>query len=506
MRALPWFICALLLIGCDDGSGGDDDTDGGTDTDAGDEIDTDSSTWGAAVDEFWGEAPDQETRLEMFDDLWGTFAETYACFDSYDVDWDLQRDQVRPLVEQAESYGRFYGLLRAMIDTLHDPHSPLLSDVVCHVPRWQRPPMFKNMNIIPIVGGCVTLDDEGDLLIYRAGADEDNPLGLAPGDVVVGFDGKTWQENLADLDDWGLPECDEDFAAAPISAARQRAASVPTNAHLFTTIEIRRYGASEVESFDTEEVLENISNYLTCGDYVPVEGLVEPVGDLADLDWNGCNNCVAYGLVPETNIGYVTVFGWYGGALNEFAEAVTALWETDGLIIDQRFNLGGVVPFINYGFPQLFDEDIDPLVRFHERDPDDDSYFALVEDFVIALDADEATYYDHPIAVLTGPKSGSAGDVCPYLMSHHPRARLFGRETNGAFGELAPVWYPYDPFVSDFSAKVTRAQMLSPDGEHLNAWEQTPDEEVWLTKDDAAAGIDTILSAALEWIETENAN
>jgi hypothetical protein len=390
-----------------------------------------------------------------------------------------------------------------MLDTLHDPHSPLLSDTVCHVPRWQRPPMFKNLNVIPIVGGCVTLDDEDELLVYRAGADDDNPLGLEPGDVIVGFDGKSWQQNLADIDEWGLPECDEDFAAAPISAARQRAASLPSNAHLFTTIEIRRYGASEVESYATEELLENISNYILCGDYVPVEGVDEAVEDLGDLDWNNCTNCVSYDLVPETNIGYVTILGWYGGALSDFAAAVEALWTTDGLIIDQRFNLGGVVPFIEYGFPALLDEDIDPLVRFHHRDPDVDDYLTLTEDYVATVDADETTYYDHPIAVLTGPKSGSAGDVCPYLLAHHPRARLFGRPTNGAFGELLPVWYPYDPFVGDFSAKVTRAQMLSADGEHLNAWEQPPDEEVWLTGDDAAAGVDTIFAAARSWIEAE---
>ena len=42
------------------------------------------------------------------------------------------------------------------------------------------------------------------------------------------------------------------------------------------------------------------------------------------------------------------------------------------------------------------------------------------------IDADEATYYDHPIAVLQGPHAASAGDIFPYFMRNHPRARRFG--------------------------------------------------------------------------------
>jgi C-terminal processing protease CtpA/Prc len=506
MRVICWAAFALLLAGCANGSDGDHG-DAGEDPDSGDDggTDTDTSTWDDAIDEFWGEAPDAETRLEMFDQLWDTFSDKYACFDSYEVDWDQKRELFRPLVEQAEGYGRFYGLMREMVDTLHDPHSPLLSDIVCKTPRSQRPPMFKNLNVIPIVGGCVTLHDEDELLVLRAAAAADNPLGLAAGDVILGFDGLTWQENLDDIDAWNLPECDEDFAAAPVSAARQRAASLPSNAHLFTTIEVRRYGTDEIESFDTELLLENISDYMVCGDQIPIEGVEQPVESWAQFDYDTCASCVSFGVVPDTNVGFISVYAWYGAALSDFRDAVEALWDTDALIIDQRMNLGGVVQFLDYGFPLLFDEDIDPLVSFHRRDPGSDDHLALEEDYVTWLDADEATFYDHPIAVLTGPKSGSAGDLCPYLLAHHPRARLFGRETSGAFGEVLPVWYPADPFIGDLSAKVTRAQMVSADGEHLNAWAQAPDQPVWFTREDAAAGVDTVFAAAMEWIGEENA-
>ena len=121
----------------------------------------------------------------------------------------------------------------------------------------------------------------------------------------------------------------------------------------------------------------------------------------------------------------------------------------------------------------------------------------------MSISADESTSYNKPIAVLTGPKSGSAGDLGPYAFSFHPRARSFGRATNGAFGQLNYVWQPADPYIGDFSLNVTEAQMVSADGDHLNGWAQEPDEAVWITADDAAAGIDSIFAAAMDWIESE---
>ncbi len=524
MRKLLLALFAMVLIcACDNDDNGDDGEDTSSETNDGggetDEIDTETETetedeqdletdtevlaWAEKIDEYWGEAPEEEKRLAVFDELWDTFAKHYACFDAYNVDWDEQKDYYRPRVKSAQSHGRFYQLLREMLDKLHDSHSPILSTKVCQKVSsvLLRPPVFRQINVLPLVGGCVTLDDDGELMVYQA-APSGNPLEIEPGDVIVGFDDKPWTKNLEDIKRWKLPECDEDFAGAPISAERQRAAALPSNAHLFESIQIKKYATGEVETYSTDLLMERSLNYTICSDQIPVEGVDFPVENWAYMDPSYAQ-CVSHGIVPNTNIGYITSYAWLGSNLQDFQVAVEELAGTDGLIIDQRFNLGGVVPFVDYGFPYLFNEDIDPLIRFHGRDPSSDDYFALVESYTKTLDADEDTYYDHPIAVLTGPKAGSAGDLAPYMLSHHPRSKSFGRATNGAFGELQMVW-GIDPHVQDFSLKVTRNQMVSADGDHLQAWEQIPDEQVWFTKDDAAAGIDTVFEAALSWINQEN--
>jgi len=46
---------------------------------------------------------------------------------------------------------------------------------------------------------------------------------------------------------------------------------------------------------------------------------------------------------------------------------------------------------------------------------------------------DRETYYDHPIAILTGPGAWSNGDWESLRSGFHPRARVFGKPSNGAF-------------------------------------------------------------------------
>lgn len=458
--------------------------------------------WSERVESFWGDAPEEEERLRVFDHLWESLAEDYASFDSYDVDWEASREHYRPLVAEDQGYGSFYGHLRQMVDQLHDPHAPLLSQTVCTTRVRERPPAWRNIDAIPAVGGCVTLDDQGELLVYQVASGDSNPLDLEPGDVIVGFDGQPWEEALAEVESWGLPECDEDFAMAPVSRARRRAATVAANSHLFSTIEVRRYASGAVESHDTGPVIDKSTEITVCADQIPTPGLSQPVLSWAELDLGRCSNCLSWGVVPGTNIGFISAYAWYGDALDDLDEAVEALYETDALVVDQRFNLGGVVQVTDHGFPVLFDQDVDPVVEYHRRVPGGD-YTELERRYDSSITADPETSYEGPIAVLTGPKSGSAGDLVPYALALHPRSRSFGRATVGAFGELAPVWYPDDPFLGDLSLKLTVGQMVAADGTHLGAWEQRPDEEVWITAADAAAGVDPVLEAALQWIESE---
>jgi hypothetical protein len=96
------------------------------------------------VDTFWGDAPDLDTRLTIFESMWTTIAAGHAAFvTTDDVDWDEVYEEYRPQIEEAEGYGRFYQILSEMMGLLQDTHTSIDSALVCETPQTDRPPYFR---------------------------------------------------------------------------------------------------------------------------------------------------------------------------------------------------------------------------------------------------------------------------------------------------------------------------------------------------------------------------
>jgi hypothetical protein len=110
------------------------------------------------------------------------------------------------------------------------------------------------------------------------------------------------------------------------------------------------------------------------------------------------------------------------------------------------------------------------------------------------------TYYDKPIAVLTGPGAVSNGDWESLRMGFHPMVRTFGKPSNGAFTSsdepnLGEDWW---------FTKATGSGYLVDGHQYLAHTGVQVDEEVWLTRDDVAQGRDTVVEAAIEWIRSRS--
>jgi C-terminal processing protease CtpA/Prc len=472
------------------------------------------------VETFWGDAPDEQDRQQIFDALWNGMAQHYAAFEATYLDWDLAREVYRPQVVEAESQGRFYAVLSEIIFALRDGHTALTSERLYGElpdPYWpadlslaERPPVFWLEDRISAIGACVTPLDDGTLLVYRT--EEGNPAGLEPGDLVIGYDGETWADLLTPLLSCRFP-----LVGRPVSTQtglyRKLLGAAVNNPHLFDELDVWRRAADAADSVSTDELLGHGSD-LICDSRVDVDGVAPPC-----TYWNACYQDAAavaqitWGRLTDTNIGYVHIYSWQGGAGQLFAEAVADLLDTDGLILDQRSGPGGGLAW-GEGLALLFSEDVEQAISFMRRDPESEAYEALVVDpdiDPIGVVADPLSSYDRPIAVLTGPQAGSAGDVFPFLVSLHPRARRFGRPTDGRFGVATYTiansgeWFPEpDPFSGDLFASFTVAIMVDHDGEHLQGAPQQPELEVWLQPGDVAAGVDTVVGAALEWIALQN--
>ncbi len=497
----------------DDIAGDDDDTTG--DDDAGDD-----DAGPGPVDEFWGEAPDLDTRLVVFDKIWLQLADEYAAFAVQDMDWDAVYDDYRPRVENAESYGRFVAVLTDLMGTrMRDGHTWLFSERVCFDSDLsQRPPVFRIDMHSSTLGACTTPMVDGTLLVYRAA--DDNPAGLEPGDRIVGYDDVPWPILVSGVTALGLPTCGHHAPAASAETYNLMVSAV-SNAHLFDHLDVIRHGETDVESIPTEDLLDYVGDPdqgffgpaagLVCSEQLPVAGVEFPWTDFADAgDPGEGSGQTSWGVVEGTNIGYIYLYSWGLQVFEDFHTAVTELWNTDGLIIDQRYNVGGYAAWED-GLAELFDTD-HPDVMYQAFRAEGGGYTDLDLEHPQpgygwrSIDADEATYYDHPIAVLQGPHAASAGDIFPYFMTLHPRARRFGQPTHGSFGGKDDYWFiAPDPYVGDFYMAYTNHTDLDRDLLYLQGTEQWPEQAARLDPDDVAAGVDTVVAAALAWIEAENA-
>jgi len=494
--ALPAILLLVLLVACTESSNGGQVDAGGKsnqDNDAG--IISDPFNHKERVDLFWGPAPDLETRMYVFDEIWETLAEEYPGFTVSELDWDEVRSTYRPQMELATSYGRFYAVLSHMVAELRDSRVFISSDYICgqlhyHPRQAERPPFFHLWDKTSVIGACATSMPDDRLLVYSTEAG--NPAGLEPGDFILGYDGRTWRQNLEIIDREQMPVCGLNRTVDSAYDYNRMNVAV-NNAHLFQSMEVLKKGASSPESINTDRLIGYESDFI-CSDQVGVDAVDPPYTSFSDLSYSPD---ASWGILSGTNIGYICNFN-----SSYLYTAVEKLLDTDGLIIDQRLSWGS--SSFGAALSMLFNETHDQVIGYVKRLNEDDYFkvnFEGVEWRNLLADVDKNTFYDHPIAVLQGTKAASGGDEFPYYMSLHPYARRFGRVTNGGFLADEGTWVG-----EGINFTYAGRQAIGSDLNFLQEDDVTPEEQVWLDPDDVANGIDTVVEAALAWIEEENSN
>jgi C-terminal processing protease CtpA/Prc len=324
----------------------------------------------------------------------------------------------------------------------------------------------------------------------------DHPLGLEVGDIVLGYDGVAWKDIYPRLIEAELPVTGFWWGSSPSSYEHSWLMAAGLNWHLFDTIDVVKHRTGETVHLSTKPLV-GAEMQLFCSEQLPVPGVPFPKDVEANL--------VGYGVVEGTRIGYIYVWGWYGNVRQDFRAAVEALAaDTTGLIIDFRMDYGGNMFLSNDGLSLLFPAPtptIGWVVRKNKRnhlameaDPD-----GPPSNYVIPSNG---VGYDHPIAVLVGPGALSSGDQVALRMRFHPRARLFGESTSTAFN--APTRLSLHPEWGAAYAAADSYLLSAPDN-LLTHDELEVDEPVWLTQDDVIAGRDSVVSAAIDWINRSNA-
>jgi len=460
--------------------------------------------WQALIDSVWGEGFPTSEKLEIFDYAFDLTDWWYAAYMNLDVNIDSLRNLYRPEIESGVSRGRFAAIMNYFSLAMKECHNVIMdrpvnwgTPILPGIPLLVVGPWWDNARF----GACLTPLPDSTLLVYRVLPN--HVLSLEPGDVILGYDGFLWKELYKELLEAQLPiHLNWVWGSNDKSITHCILASAGLNWHLFDTIDIVKHLTGDTIHLPTN-LLENQSGTIWGNEQLDVPG----------VDWPNflANDFVNWGIVEGTQVGYIYVTNWNSSpqyhVSQQFYNAVDSLMhhnETAGIIFDFRLNYGGggtgPEPPVKAGLELLFNSTI-YTIGFDERcDPynhfDMCSHLFLTP-YYFRIVGDPSTYYNKPIAILTGPGAVSAGDIDATRLGFHPKAKFFGKPSSGAFSRGKypnlghPDWFFY---LTDGSA------YLYSNHQYLVHKEIDMEVDVWLTKQGVISGVDDVVEAAIEWI------
>jgi hypothetical protein len=453
--------------------------------------------WREIIDSTWGAGLPTVEKLAIFDAAWDLLDQGYGAFMNLYSNMDSLKALYRPEVEAGVSRGRFAAIMNYLAYALKDAHT-LIEDMPVNAFTELQPgiPLFISGACVDIsyFGAGLTPLPDSTLLVYKALPN--HSLGLQPGDIVLGYDGVPWKELYKQLLEAQLPLRHSQVGSNDESEIHILLQSAGLNWHLFDTIDIIKYGSGDTTHLPTSLLL-NQSGDIWGNEQISIPGVDFP--DVYNWDF------VSWGVIDDSDIGYIYVWAWFPGydISEQFYDAVFNLmnnYETTGLIIDFRVNYGGDMRIAHDGYSLLFNETLE-IVGFDVRG-DPNNHLHMIPStthprYLWRIIGDPASFYDKPIAVLTGPNAFSNGDWESVRMQYHPMVSTFGKPTNGAF----TISDMPDLGNSDFFfSRATGSGYIIEGHEYMAHKSANIDEEIWLTQDDVVNGDDTVVKRALEWI------
>lgn len=457
--------------------------------------------WISIIDEAWGGGASLADKQEMFNTFADNIENIFPAFAGLDLDWEEHRASYYAQITEETSKGRFSGIMSNLAYSLKELHVRMWDELVTVAtePTPGTPIYALNTFDVSHFGASLTTQPDSSLLVVNV--IEDHPLGLVPGDVVLGYEGKPWKELTHELFESDIPSVGW-LGSSEAAISYHMLANAGMNWHLFNTIDIVKYETGDTLSYSTEPLSELLKNGTALNGWIYNNPqLLVPGVEMPNLNLLFPVDAISYGKVEGTNIGYIYVNSHdYDEVDQEFLAAVQALMDTEGLIIDLRWNGGGYIN-LTEGIKLLFKEWSPPL-ESHNRCSESNftelcTYPPASGWFNITVDPN--TFYEGKIAVLTGPTSQSFGDYATFQLSTHPNAKTFGLPSNGAYSGTTtaarlsfPGWHTNTP----------NYVLVDPDNssELLVRNPEPVDEKVWLIQEDVVKGLDTVVEKALNWM------
>ncbi len=344
-------------------------------------------------------------------------------------------------------------------------------------------------------GAVLTALPDSTALVLRT--IPNHPLGLQPGDIVLGYEGVPWMQLVRELLNAQLPVFSNGVGAAS-AGIHSLIRNAGNNWHLFSTIDILKHSTHDTLHLSVQPLLGLPADPMMGNEQMEIPGI--PMSFYRGWPWTPTGQLLSSGRLPSANVGYIRLLGEYPSSAADplFATAVDTLWNAEGLIIDLRWNSGGWSTF-DQAFARMYSQRLYTINDAYRISSSVLELAPVAHSEWFVIPGVQGSIYDRPLAVLLGPTCVSMGDITAQRLRYHPMVRFFGKPPIASLGDNVDVtgyggWWLHHS-TSDM-------YHVSQPGIYINRQEFPIDDPVWFNPDDVAQGIDPVLERAVQWIST----
>ncbi len=424
-------------------------------------------------------APSQAPfALETFDLVWEKIHEHHFDTNYNGHDWLEVRKTFRPRAAQARDTRELRDVLQEMLDLLHVSHMAIVPGEVSAMVAGKKGQESSSVEQADEEeSGTVGIEVrflKSDLLVTRVEPESSaERAGVKPGWLVRRIGGKEVQKILPD----NLGKLDEQRRRFLTWRAAAKKLMGPPGSTVAVEFED---GADQPRDLKLERVR-------AAGESVQF-------GSLPPLHTHFSATEVR--TAADQRVGLIKFDIWMLPTALAFNRAIDRFRETDGMVIDLRGNIGGLVGMIIGTAGHFLREPVN-LGALVARD---NTFQLPANPRFVGASGQAVTPFPGPVAVLVDEITASASEVFTGGMQEIGRVRVFGRRTSGqALPALLDDLPNGDAFYHPISDFVT------PKGTRFEGRGVIPDEDLPLNRAALLAGKDADLDAALAWIARQAA-
>ncbi len=209
------------------------------------------------------------------------------------------------------------------------------------------------------------------------------------------------------------------------------------------------------------------------------------------------NRVFEYGKFKTANIGYVRIKSFDGENKNfeEIDSVLHALTTADGLIIDIRSNRGGYISNSEIVASRLADSTRIACKYRVRNGPRHTDFSGWID--VSVTPSKTGEHYHKPIAILTNRNTYSAAEWFVLLARAMPNVTIVGDTTGGGSAQTLIRELP-----NGWILRTSNTQTLLPSGSDFQFTGLYPNVPVWISPQDSAKEVDTILEKAISIVKS----